>query len=394
MDKGAWKGIEAWNYWKREPDVGIPRQVTEVAWNLIEGPEAVYFYGPRRAGKSTICLQLLSKLSKKFGRTSCLFINFEEPSFATSLNTDFISWAIEEHKHTHGHKPRFIFLDEIQLVSRWEKWVRSAVDRKECKVFATGSSAKLLSSEFATSLGGRGLGFMVLPFSIAEFFTAKPGASLDEYLNIGGYPAVVLEKNEEKRLRLLEEYFETAIMKDIASRYEVRDIPTLRTLAVYILTNSGKLFSYNKLRSLTGLSFDTIKLYLSYLEDAFLVFQVPHFSYSLRKAMEKPRRYYAYDLGLQAAVSKSYSPDFGRRVEGAVAIELKRRGKELQYYAEGAEVDFVTRDGLTPTAINVCCSEKPPAREMQNLEEFKKKHTGSKILLLSGKKQITEWLKS
>ncbi|MFH0817449.1 MAG: ATP-binding protein [Candidatus Micrarchaeota archaeon] len=393
MDERVWKVIESWNYWEREPETGMPRDVTWRAGGLLGGPEAVYFYGPRRAGKTTVCLQLLSHLSKKFGAESCLYVNFEEPSFSGILKTELISEIVERQELEFGKPPRFVFLDEVQGVPAWEKWVRAAVDKKERKVFVTGSSAKLLSSEFATTLGGRGFGFMVLPFSFGEFQRARPGARLDDYLETGGYPAVVLEKSGERRSRLLEEYFETAVVKDISARYQVRDVPTLRTLAVYVLTNSGKLFSYNKLREMTGLSFDAIKLYLSYLEDAFLAFQVPQFSYSMKKAMEKPRKYYSYDLGLQSAVSKSYSPDWGRRTEGAVAIELKRRGGEPQYYANNTEVDFVVKDGLKLTALNVCYSEKAPERETAGLEEFKKKHRNSATVLLSGEKQITKWLK-
>ncbi len=392
MEKQIWEAIESRNYWKSPPETGVPRTVTDSAWQLLSGPEAVYFYGPRRAGKTTVCMQLLSKLSRKHGKHSCLFINFEDPAFSGMLSHEFITDAVAAHESTHGKRPSYIFLDEVQNVSGWEKWVRSEVDRKALKVIATGSSAKLLSSEFATSLGGRGLGFLVLPFSFSEFRHALPKAGFEDYLQTGGYPAIVLEKNPDRRIRLLEEYFETAISKDIASRYQVRDVPTLRTLAVYVLTNSGKLFSYSKLRAMTGLSFDSVRLYLSYLEDAFLAFQVPHFSYSLKKAMEKPRKYYAYDLGMQAAISKSYSADWGRKAEAAVAIELVRRGKEPQYYSNGAEVDFVVRDGLRPTALNVCYSEKPPAREKASLGEFEKKHRGSETLLLSGKKQIAGWL--
>jgi len=392
MDETAWGVIAKRNYWERKPETGIWRDVSDTALRLLGGPEATYFYGPRRTGKTTVCMQLLSRLSSKFGAKSCIYLNFEEPAFAGRLTTEFITDAVAHHESVHGKKPGFVFLDEIQEVAGWEKWVRAAVDNKEFKVFATGSSAKLLSSEFATTLGGRGLGFLVLPFSFSEFRRARKGATLEDYFETGGYPAVVLENNTERRARLLEEYFETAVAKDIAARYHVRDVPTLRTLAAYVLTNSGKMFSYNKLRAMTGLSFDSIKQYLSYLEDAFLAFQVPQFSYSLKKAMEMPRKYYAYDLGLQAAVSKSYSPDWGRKAEGAVAIELKRRGKEPQYYSNSSEVDFVVRDGLKPTALNVCWAGKPPEREKRGLEEFAKGHRNAPTLLLAGKRQIAGWL--
>jgi len=391
MEERIWRVVESWNFWRKRPETGIPREVTEGAWPFVGRPEVTYFYGPRRAGKTFVCYQLLDRLSNKYGRESCLYINFEEPSFSGMLNTQLITDIAAHFRTVFGKKPRFIFLDEVQNVPQWEKWVRAAVDKKEHKVFVTGSSAKLLSSEFSTSLGGRGVGFMVLPFSYREFKTASPKSTFGDYLERGGYPAVVLENDDRKRIRLLEEYFETAIARDIASRYDVRDVQTLKTLAVYTLTNSGKLFSYNKLRAMTGLSFDAIRDYLSYLEDAFVVFHTPSFSYSLKKAMQKPRKYYAYDLGMKSAISKSYSPDLGRNAENAAAIEFVRRGKEIQYYSNDYEIDFVVKEGLKLSAVNISYSDLPPERERKALDSFKQEHKRAATLLLD-KKRLEKWI--
>ncbi len=392
MDDRVWKIIEADNYWHRPPATGVKRDITEEILKYMDRQEAIYLYGPRRAGKTTVCLQLMEELSKKHGRAASIYVNFEEPAYSRILNTEFLSWIIEKHSSVFHRRPAFIFLDEIQNVTGWEKFVRMAVDRKDLKIILTGSSAKLLSSEFASSLGGRGLGFLVLPFSFKEFGRAMEGGSLRDFLEIGGYPEVDLEKSAEKRRKLLLEYFETAIIRDIASRHQVRDVPTLRSLAIYVITNSGKNFSHNKIRAMTGLSFETIKLYLSYIEEALLSFQVPFFSYSLKKALEKPRKYYAYDTGLQAAISKSFSPDYGRRAENAVAIELIRRGKEVQYYLGKHEVDFVIKDGLDVSAMNVTFSDDAAGREEKGLEEFSRDFKVKKCVLLRGEKQITQWL--
>jgi hypothetical protein len=119
---------------------------------------------------------------------------------------------------------------------------------------------------------------------------------------------------------------------------------------------------------------------------------VPAFSYSLKKALEKPRKYYAYDLGLMSAVSKSFSPDTGRKAENAVAIELVRQGREIQYYSNGYEVDFVIKDGLNLTTVNVCTSAAAPARETIALQRFSEEHKTSKALLLKGMKETSDWL--
>lgn len=391
MDEGFWKVVESWNYWREKPKAGVPRDVVSEAWKFTSGWEAVYFYGPRQAGKTTVCLQILEKLSRKEGRKSCLYLNLEEPAFGGKLDASLLDDAVEGFESAFGEKPKFVFLDEAQNLRSWEKWVRVAVDKRLFKVFVTGSNSRLLSSEFSTSLGGRGVGFQVLPFSFKEFKLVHANASVEDYLQTGGYPAVVLDKDAERRRRLLQEYFETAVARDIVARYGVRDAQALRTLAAYVLTNAGKPFSFNKLRAATGLSFEAIKQYLGFLQDAFVIFEVPVLSYSLKKSLEKPRKYYAFDLGLQSAVSKSLSPDWGRRAENAVAIELKRRMREVYYYSNGLEVDFVAKDGLELTAINVCYSDEPPEREEKSLQQFAASHKNARQTLLD-KTGLKKWL--
>ncbi len=392
MNDSVWSVVKSWNFWSKKIPPSVHREITDEVLRFVDIPEATYLYGPRRVGKTTVCFQLIQHLSKKYGKTSCLYVNFEEPSFSGMLNTDFLSWLMDRHTTEFGKPPQYVFLDEIQNVSQWEKFVRVVVDQKKFKIIVTGSSAKLLSSEFSASLGGRGLGFMVLPFSFREFKKTKKKATLKEYAETGGYPAIVLEKDSEKRTRLLEEYYDTTITRDISARHDIRDLPSLRTLAVFVLTNSGKKFSYNSIRQTTGLSFDAIKQYLSYLEDAFLVFSVPFFSYSLKKSMEKPRKYYAYDTGMQTAISKSFSSDTGRKIENIVAIELLRRKKEIQYYADKKEVDFIIKDGTNVTALNVCITQNAPPREKEALEEFAHQFKQANTILLNGEKNIEEWL--
>lgn len=356
---------------------------------------ATYLYGPRRSGKSTICMQLLEIAATASDETSCLYLNLEDPVFAGNLDVKLLEWAVREHAKAHGKEPKFVFLDEAQLVPMWEKFVRMAVDRKRFKAVVTGSSSKLLSSEFASSLGGRGIGFLVLPFSYREALLARPGMSLDEYCQRGGYPQAVLEDDDGKRRKILLEFFDSAISKDIVTRYKIREGEKLRSLAVYALTNSGNRFSFQKLRRATGLSFDSIRSYLDHLSEAYLIFKAGQFSFSLQQEMQKPRKYYAVDTGMQLAVSKALSTD-GRRFENLVGIELLRRGYEPQYWKGKNEVDFVVRDGLSSKALNVTLDAKPPAREIAGLEEFKAafRKTCKSAEQLAGKEKIAQWLLS
>ncbi|MEK6972472.1 MAG: ATP-binding protein [archaeon] len=373
----------------------VKRDIEDEILPFISNKNVVFLYGPRRSGKSVVAKRLLEKMPEN---TLTRYVNLEDPKLIDSLNTDLL----ESFADGLTAKDTVVF-DEVQLINGWEKWVRKAVDIRQCQVIVTGSSAKLLSSEFASSLGGRGIGFQVLPFSFSEFHRVTK-KSFDDYLKIGGYPEVVL--NPEKREKLLESYFELALIKDIITRYGVRDSAALRNLALYLLTNSGKHISLKKIRATLGLSYDTIRQFMEYLEAAFLIFQVPFFSYSLKESLSKTRKIFAFDLGMQQYASKSFTEDKGRLAEAVIAIELKHRKFEAYYWKNSREVDFIAKKKTNLLPINVCYSQELPKREKDGLIEFcKKNKVRNATILYSGKtnketeenigienKNIQEWL--
>ncbi len=140
--------------------------------------------------------------------------------------------------------------------------------------------------------------------------------------------------------------------------------------------------SLKKIRTALGLSFDTIRQFISYLESAFLIFQVPFFSYSLKESLTKQRKVYAWDVGMQSYSSRSFSPDMGRKLENTVAIELKRRGYEPYYWKGKNEVDFIARKKMEFIPINVCSETKVPEREFGGLIEFCEKMKKQEAVLL------------
>ncbi|MFH0837207.1 MAG: ATP-binding protein [Candidatus Aenigmatarchaeota archaeon] len=337
----------------------------------IDNKNVIFLYGPRRSGKSVVARRLLKRLPKN---TKTRYVNLEDPNLVSFLSIELMDKLTND---LNQHDT--VVFDEVQLVNGWEKWVRKAVDTRLCNVIVTGSSSKLLSSEFSTSLGGRGIGFQILPFSFTEFkrITKK---NFDDYLISGGYPEVVL--NPDKKDKLLESYFELSLIKDIITRYNIRDSAALRNLALYLLTNSGKEISLKKIREALGLSYDTIRQFIEYLEAAFLVFQVPFFSYSMKESLTRPRKIYSFDLGMQQYASRSFSDDTGRLAEAAVAIELRKRKYETFYWKGKKEVDFIAKKKTEIVPINVCYSKTFPEREFDGLMEFStmKKLTIGKIL--------------
>jgi len=383
--------LSEWNaLWKKEY---LPRIITKDICKVI-GKEVIDLVGVRRSGKSSILSLIIKELKLK--ESQILYINFEEPSFVNYYSLELLDKILEVYKTNINNKLRpYIFLDEIQLISGWEKWVRKIRELNSANVFVTGSSSKLLSKEFGSSLTGRHISFQIMPLSFKEYLTfknkelPKNNAQLiknkityiklfNKYLLEGGFPEYVLTNNEN----LLKTYFDDIIYKDVAIRHNIRSLNLLRKLANFCVTNISSPISYNSLKNTFKVSLDLIRSYLEYLEEAYLLFTIPIFSYSLKVQEQNPRKIYVIDNGLRNSVSFKFSKDLGKLAENLTFIELKRQQKEIYYWKNNGEIDFVIKnkdDSLD--LINVCYSENSeiPEREINSLLEFKENYKSIKI---------------
>jgi predicted AAA+ superfamily ATPase len=227
---------------------------------------------------------------------------------------------------------------------------------KQQKVIVTGSNAKILSKELGTSLTGRQISLEVFPFSYAEYlvhFNLHAGVeSFSGYFQLGGMPEFLKTKNRDVLLNL----YNDLIYRDIVVRHGLRNPKIVKELGVYLATNTGKEFSFNNMAKTFELgSSNTAASYISYFEDAYLFFTVPRFSYSLKQQAKNPKKIYGIDTGLIANLSMSFSKDQGRLLENLVFIHLKRLGKEVYYYRQKGECDFiVSKNNQVEMAIQVC----------------------------------------
>jgi len=193
---------------------------------------------------------------------------------------------------------------------------------------------------------------------------------------------------------LLRQYFTDILYRDIVYRHKV-NAEKLTSLAFFLVSNSGNPMTMRRLRGVTGLSFDTLRNLISYLEDAFLIKRVNSFSFSAKTALieRQPKKYYCVDTGLRNAVAHRFSSDSGRSAENAVAVELQRRSVNFSYWHEkNSEVDFVyISDTGKPIGINVCLSDSLPQREMEGLGKFadSMKNGVDELLLLTRDKRET-----
>lgn len=302
--------------------------------------------GIRRCGKSTLLLQLL-----KSKYTEIIYLNFEDIRLVAFNIEDFIRLQQEIDKRG----IRVLFFDEIQIVDKWEIFVNQLL-REGYTVFVTGSNASLLSKELGTHLTGRHLSMELFPFSYREFITCKETEaeqeSLKDYLVTGGMPEYV----KSGQALILSRLMDDILIRDISVRHSVRDIDSLKQLAIYLISNVGVLVSANKLIGLFGIkSSTTILEYFNYFTDAYLVEFVPRFAYSIKAQARNPKKIYAMDTGLINAISTSLTEDLGRKLENMVYLHLRRNYSTIYYFAEKGECDFVVFEkGKIVQAIQVC----------------------------------------
>ena len=323
---------------------GVPRE--ELANVIVQDFFATIISGIRRCGKSTLLAQMLQKEPD-----NVFFINFEDPRLFDFERNDFerLDRVITESSCL------TLFFDEIQIVPEWERYVRQKLDER-FRVVITGSNASLLSRELGTKLTGRNLQRELFPFSFEEFcrFTQKTPSeeTANDYLHLGGFPEYLASRNEEVLQRLLIDI----LTRDIAVRYGIRDFRTLQRLALYLLTNVGKLVSGGKLKTQFEVgATSTVLEYMSHLETSYLLFFVRKFSYSLRKQDVNSRKVYAIDTGLVKANSLSFSEDIGRKFENLIYLHLRRKSEEIYYFSEKGECDFIVfQKGQINHCVQVC----------------------------------------
>ncbi len=339
---------------------------------------AILITGIRRCGKSTLVHQMLKKQNDGY------YINFEDPRLEGFDLNDFNKLP-EIMKELYDDNGTYFF-DEIQNIEKWEKFIRYLIDKKE-KIVITGSNASLLSRELGTKLTGRHLQVELFPFSFSEFLELrKEKASLktfEEYLNKGGFPEY-LKKEDPSILNAL---LSDVVMKDIAVRFGIKNTTILNKIAIYLISNVGKEFSYNSIRKMFEIkSVQSVIDYISYFEDAYLVFTIPRFSYSYKQQQVNPKKVYSIDNGFSYANSASFSKDKGKMLENAVFLGLRRKFKEIFYFQEKNECDFIIKEKEKPTlAIQVCytINDDNKKREINGLLEAMKKFDLNKGIILT-----------
>ena len=342
--------------------------------------------GMRRVGKTYFLFQTMRELiSQGISIDQLLYLNFEDDRLQPldqKKMGDLIDSLYTQQPSLHD-KRCFLFFDEVQNVEGWPLVIRRLLDTKDVEIYITGSSAKLLSKEIATSLRGRSLSVEIQPYDFHEYLSVsgislptKPfgkkfldqyGVHLIGFFQRGGFPGVQSFSVQE-RIEMLQNYVEVVVFRDIVERHKVTNIRLLKYFVGTLLKNVASRFSINKFyKDIQSQGYkvgkDTLYNYLEYLEDAFLIYSVPVFTESQRVLETTPKKIYAVDNGLINASTFNLSLNFGKLLENQVYLDLRRQKKEIFYYitSEGYEVDFITKDQLgSYEAIQVVWDQKDP----------------------------------
>ncbi len=353
------------------------KEVKERDYHLpLNSKKIVSVIGIRRCGKTYLLFDLIKKLRKKMPKENIIYINFEDDRLF-GITVSHLTYLIDGYFELYPEKRKekiYLFLDEIEIVPGWEKFVRRVYDNFNVNIFITGSSSRLLRKEISSSLRGRTITYDIFPLSFREYLTfsnVKPenvsskSKSLIKnlfykYLKFGGFPELVDEEEDIKR-KILSDYVDLIVYRDIIERYGIKNITLLKTIIKYSFSNPSTLISFNKLyNELKSLGYklgkETLYDFFDYLEDAFALFTVPIFKNSVKKERRNPKKLYIADNGFKYIFNTSLSPENSKLLENMVFLHLRRKYRGIYYYRGKQEVDFFVNEGGEKKLINVCYS--------------------------------------
>lgn len=388
------EAIQRWNSWWDHPETlkknyGTQRTKLSQIMQELTIPHIKDIIGVRRCGKTILMYQIISTLlDNGMEPKKILYLNFDDPEFRDINETIKTSLQLNP-EITH------IFLDEIQNVNAWENALRVYYDQQKFEqIIISGSSASLISRDIGRTLTGRHVTTHLVPFSFNEYLRAKKINNptsiqnrekiiyhLESFMKNGGFPETI-HTGDMSSKAILVDLYNDILSRDISSRFDA-DLTIVKQLGYYLMTNISSPCSYNSISKSLDIHYETVKKYLFYFQEVFLIYIIPFFSWKIKTRVKKDIKCYAIDTGLRNAVSFTFSKDMGKLAENTVLIDLKRRNLEVYFYKEKKEVDFIIRSNNRLTAINVTYTDNIAKREQLGLLQFKEKHKDATLIIIT-----------
>lgn len=379
---------------------GVPDSFEREYRIPLNSGKIITLIGARRAGKTFLLYHLIKQINNI---TDVIYINFEDERIDTSKSElqEIISAYLELYPDK-KLKELYLFFDEIQVVTGWEKFVRRIDDTITKRIFITGSSAKLLSKEIATSLRGRTLTFEVFPLTFSEYLKFRNVRinlsstlnkalvihELNEFLIRGSFPeAALLDKNYLEKT--LQEYFNVMLYRDVAERYQIQNLNVLKYILKKTMINTGNIFSVNKIYNellSAGLksSKDSLYEYIEYFQDAFIVFPISAYKESINNF--GLRKSYSIDWALSSVLSYNLSEDIGKIFETMIFLEFRKRFENIYFYRNGFECDILIHKKNTITHCFQICyalNEQNMQRELKGLKKTMERFSLQKGMIIT-----------
>ena len=372
-----------------QTDIIVTRKLEQaLEKNLLQKKPIKVITGIRRSGKSFILKRIYQKIAASVPRKNILFLNFEHDRLNTCLNLTSLREIYDLFTQKSDPEYRiYLFLDEIQNIPGWERFVRTVYDSGSDDIYITGSNSELLSSEFSSVIGGRVLEYHLQPFTFYEFLhffnfgdvdlfslydkRIELSRLLDTYLNSGGICETFTLSNEQKDI-YRDSLIDKILLKDIISRYRINKPELIKNLFLYIAKNPGSLVSASKLSRVMKVDDKTVTTYLTYLCNSFLLRRIDRLEWKTKNIFQSQKKYYLTD-NLFTHLSMD-----SRKLENLIYIHLiDRYGKASVNFLrneKGQEVDFIVTRGKAYYCFQVCVelNEENRSREFRSLVNLMK----------------------
>lgn len=393
-------------HWENKYNSLFERDALDKLVKSLEVGHIQVLQGIRRSGKSSLFKLIINHLLDFVDAYEILYLNLDDPFFIKYANNpNVFKQIIQTAKKLTQKDIKYIFLDEIQAIKGWERYVKSAYDNQEFKkIFVTGSNSSLLNGEFATLLTGRYLSMQIYPLSFQEILMINKIDSflklnkqlpkvlkiIDEMMKYGSF-AEVKDIKEEFRRDLLSSYYDTILLKDCVSNSQIRDIAGFKELSFYALSNLTSLYSYTSLSKAVKLNDKSVKDYICSLQECYLFSEIKLFSYSLKEQANNKKKLYLCDNGFMN-LGYTFSTNYGKLFENLVFSELQKRGYEIYFYNKNSECDFLVKKDDKLIAIQVCyeLDEQNKTREISGLEKLPFEVSSKYIITYNQKESLKD----
>lgn len=321
----------------------------------VNTPFVKILTGIRRCGKSTILRMLMEEIKKRGVRDDqILHYSFDSLEYEDIKTAKALFTHLKQHLCSEGRT--YLFLDEIQEVKSWEKVVNSLMADYDVDIYVTGSNSRMMSSEISTYLTGRYIAFRIFPLSFSEYMLFRkeyteildPRTELANYLRLGGFPAVHLQKYTSNEVyTIVKDIYNSTVFTDIVRRNQIRKVDQLERIVKFTFDNVGRTFSaasISKYLKSENRSIDneTVYNYLSKLESAYILHRCSRFDVQGKEILKTQEKFYLADPALRYSVL-GYSPDsVSAMLENVIYLELLRRGYEVYVgKLDNTEIDFL-----------------------------------------------------